>query len=420
MSLPTAEILAVGSELLGHGRRDTNSAELSWRFTREGFRVVRRTIIGDDLPSLTEAFGEAVKRSSLVISTGGLGPTGDDRTREAVSAALARPLHEDAVLVHSLRKKYAAVGHAMPECNLRQAQVPLGAIPLANPEGSAPGLLLEHDAGLVLLLPGPPAEMRSVLSGEVLQKIRQRLHPPGVAVHVVRTAGMSESELEERIRDLYDAGEGTELTVLASPGEVEVRILSRHAEPAVAEEHAAGLARSVASRLGTAVFADEDRSLVEVLGQRLRSAGTTLAVAESCTGGMLGEELTAVPGASDFFLGGVIAYSNEVKENLLGVVPALLRTHGAVSKETARAMAEGVRQRFGADIGLSITGIAGPEGGSTDKPVGQVCLGLAAQQGCEERELCFPGSRERIRRWAVGRSLDGLRRFLDRTQAGVR
>lgn len=331
MSLPTAEILAVGSELLGHGRRDTNSAELSWRFTREGFRVVRRTIIGDDLPSLTEAFGEAVKRSSLVISTGGLGPTGDDRTREAVSAALARPLHEDAALVHSLRKKYAAVGHAMPECNLRQAQVPLGAIPLANPEGSAPGLLLEHDAGLVLLLPGPPAEMRSVLSGEVLQKIRQRLHPPGVAVHVVRTAGMSESELEERIRDLYDAGEGTELTVLASPGEVEVRILSRHAEPAVAEEHAAGLARSVASRLGTAVFADEDRSLVEVLGQRLRSAGTTLAVAESCTGGMLGEELTAVPGASDFFLGGVIAYSNEVKENLLGVVPALLRTHGAVS-----------------------------------------------------------------------------------------
>jgi len=420
MSAPTVEILAVGSELLGHGRRDTNSAELSWRFTQEGYQVVRRSIVGDGLPSLTEAFHEAAHRSDLVISTGGLGPTGDDRTREALATALDCPLYDEPALLDTLRKKYKAVARTMPRSNLRQAQVPRGAVPLPNPEGTAPGLLLDHGAGMVLLLPGPPAEMRSVLSEDVLQRLRQRFRPPCVAVRVVHTAGMAESELEDRIRDLYEGCEATELTVLASPGDVEVRILSRHADAALAGQRATDLARSVASRLGTAVFASEDRSLAEVVGQRLRSAGITLAVAESCTAGMVGEEITRPPGASDFFVGGIIAYSNKIKETALGVPPAILQEHGAVSEPTARAMAEGIRQRFRADVGLSVTGVAGPGGGTADKPVGLVYLALATQTASECRRLLFPGSRGRVRRWAVARALDGLRRFLERSEAGGR
>lgn len=420
MSTPTVEILAVGSELLGHGRQDTNSGELSLRFTREGFHVVRRTIVGDDLPSLTQAFREAAQRSSLVVSTGGLGPTGDDRTREALAAALHRPLHEEPALLRTLREKYKAVARTMPRSNLRQAQVPRGAVPLANPEGTAPGLLLEHGVGMVLVLPGPPAEMRSVLSDEVLQRIRQHLNPPGVALCVVRTAGMAESELEDRIRDLYEVCDGIELTVLASPGEVEVRILSRHPDAALAGKRAADLANTVASRLGAAVFAREDRDLATVLGERLRSSGTTLAVAESCTAGMLGEELTRPPGASDFFLGGVMAYSDEIKRKVLGVPQAVIRQHGAVSEPTARAMAQGVRQLFGAHVGLSITGIAGPGGGTEDRPVGLVYLALTTEKVSECRRLLFPGSRQRVRRWAVARALDGLRRTLEGTEGGDR
>jgi nicotinamide-nucleotide amidase len=420
VSAPTVEILAVGSEFLGHGRQDSNSVELSRRFTREGFHVVRRTMVGDDLPSLTEAFREATRRSSLVISTGGLGPTGDDRTREALAAALDRPLHEEPALVRTLREKYQRVARKMPQSNLRQAQVPRGAVPLANPEGTAPGLLLDHGVGMVLALPGPPVEMRSVLSEEVLQQIRQRLHPPAVAVRVVRTAGMAESELEDHIRDLYGACEGTELTVLASPGDVEVLILTRHADAALAGERAEDLAHTVASRLGAAVFASEDRSLGEVLGERLRAAGTTVAVAESCTAGMLGEELTRSPGASDFFLGGVIAYSDEIKQTVLGVPQTVIQQYGAVSEPTALAMAEAVRRRFGAHVGLSITGVAGPGGGTADKPVGLVYLALATGKVSECRRLLFPGSRQRVRRWAVARALDGLRRFLERSETGAR
>jgi nicotinamide-nucleotide amidase len=404
---------------LGHGRQDTNSGELSLRFTREGFRVVRRSIVGDDLPSLTQAFREATQRSPLVISTGGLGPTGDDRTREALAAALHRPLHEEPALLRTLEQKYQAVARTMPRSNLRQAQLPRGALALANPEGTAPGLLLDHGEGLVLVLPGPPAEMRAVLSEEVLQRIRRRLRPPGVALRVVRTAGMAESELEDRIRDLYEV-EGIELTVLGSPGEVEVRILSRHADATLAGVRAADLADTVASRLGAAVFCREDRSLAAVLGEQLRCAGTTLAVAESCTAGMLGEELTRPPGASDFFLGGVMAYSDEIKQKVLGVPPALIQQHGAVSEPTALAMAKGVQQRFGAHVGLSITGVAGPGGGTEDKPVGLIYLALTTEKVSECRRLLFPGSRQRVRHWAVTQALDGLRRFLESTEGGAR
>jgi nicotinamide-nucleotide amidase len=418
VSAPPVEILAVGSELLVHGRQDTNSAELGDRFTRAGFRVVRRLTVGDDLETLTAAFRDACGRAALVISTGGLGPTGDDRTREAVAGALGLEMRESPQILRSLEGRFRALGRAMPASNRRQAWVPEGAEPLPNPEGTAPGLLIDHGAGWLLVLPGPPVEMRAVLTQELLRRLHDRFQPPAVAVRAVRTSGLPESAVEDRIRDLYEAREGCELTVLASPGEVEIRILSRHPAAERAESAAAELEREVIERLGKAVFSTEDAALTVAVGDLLRQAGLTLAVAESCTAGMLGAELTRPAGSSDYFVGGVLAYSDRVKEMLLGVAPELLQAHGAVSEPVARAMAEGVRQRLGAEVGLAVTGIAGPGGGSPDKPVGLVFEALAVEGRTECWELQLPGSRDRVRRWAVARAMDHLRRFLDRQEPG--
>ncbi len=417
MTIPTAEILTIGTELLVHGKPDTNSAELCELFTREGFSVSRRLTVGDDLQTLTEAFRESAARAQLVVSTGGLGPTADDRTRQAVSAAFGAALEERAELLVELEAKYRAVQLAMPASNRQQALIPEGARALSNPVGSAPGIFLEHDAGLVVVLPGPPGEMRAVLNEEVMNLLRRRFAPPAVAFGVVRTAGMGESAIEDRIAEIYDLEPDTELTVLASPGEVELRVLARHPESSVAARRAANVVEKIARILGPAVYDQGGGSLAETVGRRLRQSGLTIAVAESCTAGLLGAALTGPPGASAYFLGGVIAYSNAIKRSVLGVPEELLQRHGAVSEESARAMAEGVRRQFQSDLSLAVTGIAGPEGGTAEKPVGLVFLALASASGIECRRLQFPGDRNWVRRWSAARSLDLLRRHLERVES---
>lgn len=420
MSVPRAEILTVGTELLLHGQRDTNSAELCDLLTGLGFQVDRRVAVADDLEPLTDAIRGAADRASLVVSTGGLGPTGDDRTREGLARAFGRSLRLDPALLDQLEARFRSWGREMPRSNRRQALMPDGAEALPNREGTAPGLWLEAGAGVVLALPGPPAEMRSVLDGRIQERLRERFRPPAVARRVILTSGLAESALEDRIGEVYARERRAQLTILASPGQVVLRILARDPDPRRAERAAERLARTLASRLGEAVVATEEATLAAVVGERLRATGRTLSVAESCTGGMLGEELTRNPGSSDFFLGGVVAYGDRAKEALLGVPPETLQARGAVSEETARAMAEGARDRFGSDYALSITGIAGPGGGRPDKPVGTICLAVAAAEGTVSRRRVLPGGRNRVRRWAVAAVLDLLLRRLDGSAVGTR
>ena len=408
------EILAVGTELLVHGRVDTNSAELGQRLARLGFRVERAMSVGDDVEDLSRAFREATERAPLVLSTGGLGPTGDDRTRDALARAFARKLRQDPAILRELEERFQRHGMRMPRSNRRQAEVPEGAELLPNPEGTAPGLWLEHPGGLVVALPGPPSEMRAVLDARVVRRIQERFRPPAMASRVVRTAGIVESAVEDLIGGLPFDERGAQLTILARPGLVEALIRVPDADAARGERVAAELARDVAERLGEHVFATEPISLPAALGERLRGMGRTLAVAESCTGGLLGAELTRPPGASDYFLGGVTAYANRIKEEALGVPAAVVRAHGAVSEETAIALAQGVRARFNSDYGLAVTGVAGPGGGSSEKPVGRVYHAVTGASGTDVRCRDFPGGRDRVRTWAVAAALDLLRRRLDR------
>jgi nicotinamide-nucleotide amidase len=266
----------------------------------------------------------------------------------------------------------------------------------------------------VIALPGPPHEMRAVLSPEVMDRIVRRLGPPGVAQRVLQVAGVPESDLEDRIADLYGREAGAEVTVLARAGQVEILVLVRDDEPERASAGADRLCERITARLGDAVFAAKPTTLAAAVGERLRRAGATVAVAESCTGGLLGADFTSAPGSSDYFLGGVVAYGDRIKQELLGVTAATLRQSGAVSEETARAMAEGVRTRFGADYAIAVTGVAGPEGGSPEKPVGRVYIAIAGADGVDAHRHDFRGDRDRVRRWTVGRALDHLRHRLDR------
>jgi len=411
----SAEILSIGSELLIHGRLDSNAGELGQRLAGHGFRVDRRATVGDELETLTAAFREAAGRAALVLSTGGLGPTSDDITRQAVAAAFGCELRLDPAILPKIEARFRALGRAMPQSNRRQAELPVGAESLPNDAGTAPGVWLEHPGGLVIALPGPPHEMRAVLSTEVMERILHRLRPPAVAQRALQVAGVPESDLEDRIADLYGAEAGAEVTVLARAGQIEILVLVRNDDPERARAGADRLCERISERLGDAVFAGEPTTLAASVGERLRRAGATLAVAESCTGGLLGAELTSAPGSSDYFLGGVIAYGNRIKQDLLGVSAETLARSGAVSEETARAMAEGVRARFGSDYAIAVTGVAGPDGGSAEKPVGRIYLAVAAGDGVDVHRHDFRGDRERVRRWTVGRALDRLRRRLDRS-----
>jgi nicotinamide-nucleotide amidase len=408
-----AEIIAIGSELLTPLRQDTNSLFLTEQLERLGIPVVQKTVVGDDRERLKTAFGEALKRSELVIGIGGLGPTEDDRTREAVAELLGRKLRRQEEVVARMEERFRARGRKMAEVNLRQAMVPEGADWLPNDHGTAPGLWLEtEDKHIVLLLPGPPPELKPMFEEHCLARLRPRAPKHVFAHKVLKTVGLAESDLEERIASIYRAYTNPETTILAAPGQVEIHLRASGADTAEALRRAEELAERLEQSLGDYVFARGPETLEQVVGLYLMMRGATLGVAESCTGGLVAERLTSVPGSSHYFVGGITCYTEKLKAKLVGVSPALLRRKGEVSAEVAAALAKGVRRRTGAVLGLGITGVAGPTGGTPDKPVGTVYVALADAHRVKTEKHRFLGDRERVRWQASQAALELVRRKL--------
>ena len=405
-----AEIIAVGSELLTPQRVDTNSLFLTDKLNAIGIEVRLKTIVGDDRERLAAVFRAALGRSQLIILTGGLGPTEDDVNRDVVAEVLGRPLHEVPEIRQRIEKRFARLGRAMSDNNLRQAMVPEGAEWLDNQNGTAPGLWIEHDGVLVALLPGPPGELEAIFESACLPRLSSRAGSHRIRTRVLKVVGLPESEVDKRIAPIYREYQNPSTTILAAPGAIEVHLRARAASEAEAEALIAPLADQIEMTLGEQVFSTHGESLEEVVGMYLVMKRKTVAVAESCTGGLLSERLTRTPGSSGFFLGGAVCYSNELKTRLAGVPEVLITLNGAVSKPVAQAMAEGIRKRASASIGVGITGVAGPAGGSPEKPVGLVFVALADERGTQVREFRFPGGRDRIRQWSSQAALEMIRR----------
>jgi nicotinamide-nucleotide amidase len=414
-TLHGAEIIAVGTELLTPHRIDTNSLFLTSRLNELGVVVRAKSIVGDDRGDLAAILRNALTRVNLVLMTGGLGPTDDDLTREVAAEVFDAPLTERPDLLASIEERFSRRGVVMPAINRRQAQVPAGAVILPNAHGTAPGLILERDEQVVVLLPGPPREMQPMFNDQVAVRVASRTAGRRLRRRTVKVTGRSESQVEEVAFPIYSAL-GTEAipiqtTILASPGQIELHLAAAGDDPDAVERLLDDGVSQLEAGLGSVVFSTDGRSLETVVGEDLRRRQWRVAAAESCTGGALLARMTEVPGSSAWVVGGVVAYANEVKVRDLGVPAALLEQHGAVSEPVARAMAEGIRSRTGADVGVAITGIAGPDGGSTEKPVGTVIIAVAAEATATRRFL-FPGDRETVRRHSTSAALDMIRRAL--------
>jgi nicotinamide-nucleotide amidase len=405
-----AEIIAVGSELLTPDRVDTNSLYLTEKLNTLGIEVCIKSVVGDDRVRLAKVFRDALERSQLIILTGGLGPTEDDVNREVVAEVLGCPLREVPEIRQGLEKRFARLGRAMSENNLRQALVPEGAEWLENKNGTAPGLWLDHDGIVIVMLPGPPHELESMFESACLPRLAHLAGGERIRTRVIKVVGLPESDVDRRIAPIYTQYSNPVTTILATPGSIEIHLRARAVSDTEAETLLGGLSDKIELALGDHVFSTRGEPLEEVVGKYLMMKQKTVAVAESCTGGLLSERLTRTPGSSNFFLGGAVCYSNEMKTRLAGVPEALLLEHGAVSKPVAQSLAEGIRKRAGASIGVSITGVAGPSGGTPEKPVGLVWIALADERGTEVREFRFPGNRERIRLWATQAALEMIRR----------
>ena len=408
----TAEIIAIGSELLAPDRSDTNSLWLTEKLNSIGIEVKLKTIVGDDDARLEEAIKDAIRRSKVVITTGGLGPTEDDVTRKVAARALGRRLMLDESILAELREKFRAFGHVMPERNSRQAMVIDESEVLPNPKGSAPGLFIDHEGVAVVLLPGPPREMKPMFENHVLPKLANRAGSIKIVRRMLRVAGFGESALDEKIAPIYTQYENPQTTILFNQTEIEIHLIARGRTEAEADALLDRLSEQLEECLGDSIFSFAGEKMEEVVGLKLTIGGYTLSVAESCTGGLIAQRLTDVPGSSKYFIEGVVAYSNDAKTRTLGVEPVLLLEHGAVSAPVAEAMAEGIRKRARTDFGLSITGIAGPGGGSEEKPVGLVYIALADDAHTEHRRFIVPGDRQLIRWRASQAALDLLRRRL--------
>lgn len=412
-----AGILAVGSELLGTERLDTNSLRLTEVLNRHGVELRRKAVVGDSEADVAAEVAGLLAHLDIVLVTGGLGPTADDVTREAVAAALGRPLAFDPEVLAGIERRFAAHGLRMPAVNRRQAEVVEGAELIPNRRGTAPGMRLEHGGATLFLFPGVPFELEGMVESHLEPWLAARSGGSVRETAVLKVACLPESAVEERIAPAYEEFGREWITILAKPGEIRLEVTADGLEPersrrlALMRDRLAGL-------VGDAVFTTRaGDSLESVVGDLLRAAGASLAVAESCTGGLLAERITRVAGSSDYFLGGVVTYANEVKSGLLGVPAEMLAAHGAVSEPVARAMAERARRLFGAGWGAGITGVAGPGGGSEDKPVGTVHVAVAGPgpDGAavtEHRRVRFPGDRERVRWQSAQLALDLLRRGL--------
>ena len=408
----TAEIIAIGSELLAPDRSDTNSLWLTEQLNRLGIEVKLKTIVGDDDARLEEAIKDATRRSKVVITTGGLGPTEDDITRKITARALGRRLLLDETVLEEIKKRFQSFGVTMPERNSRQAMVIEDAQVLPNPNGTAPGMFLEHNGTAVVLLPGPPREMQPMFINHVVSKLERRSGSIRVVRRMLRVAGMGESAVDEKIAPVYTKYENPQTTILFNQSEIEIHLTARGRSEDEANQLLDRVVLEIEEQLGNAIFSFSGEKMEEVIGLKLTVGGYTLAVAESCTGGLLAQRITEVPGSSKYFIEGVVTYSNESKTRLLGVEPILLLEHGAVSAPVAESMAEGIRNRAATDFALSITGIAGPDGGTEEKPVGTVFIAISSEAGTEHRRLKLPGDRNLIRWRATQAALDMLRRRL--------
>ena len=412
LETPSAEIIAIGSELLAPDRSDTNSLWLTEKLNSIGIEVKLKTIVGDDDARLEEAIRDATRRSKVVITTGGLGPTEDDVTRKVAARALGRRLLLDETILEDLRQRFLSFGYVMPERNSRQAMVIEKAAVLPNPNGSAPGMFIEHEGVAIVLLPGPPREMRPMFENHVLPKLVGRTGSVRIVRRMLRVAGLGESAVDEKIAPIYTQYDNPQTTILFNQSEIEIHLTARGRTEAEAEALLDRLSEQLEERLGDAVFSFAGEKMEEVVGLKLTVGGYTLSVAESCTGGLIAQRLTEVPGSSKYFIEGVVAYSNDSKTRSLGVEPVLLLEHGAVSAPVAEAMAEGIRKRARTDFGLSVTGVAGPGGGSEEKPVGLVYIALADDVQTKSRKLQIPGDRQLVRWRASQAALDLLRRRL--------
>lgn len=408
-----AEIIAVGSEMLALGRVDTNSGVIAGRLATLGIDLVARSVVGDQSTHLEIALRTALQRADVVLITGGLGPTDDDLTRQATAQALGRGMTEDAGQVARMMDRFAKRGIPMPEINRRQAMVIDGAVRLDNLNGTAPGQWIDLGAQAVALLPGPPREMVPMLDALVTGPLgarsgRARTYRRGLCV-----AGRSESAVEATLLPLYERWRALapplDVTILAALGRIELHLFARSDDAERASVVLDAAIAEAAGVLGTAVYSTADETLEEVAGRLLRERGWRVAVAESCTGGLLGTRLTDVPGSSSWFEGGVIVYSNALKTSLAGVSPESMARHGAVSEPVALALAAGARRAGGTEVGLGITGVAGPDGGSEDKPVGTVYIAIDTPEGAGCRRARFVGDRGVVRQQSVSAALDMIR-----------
>lgn len=410
-----AAILAVGSELLTAGRIDTNSLFVTSLLNDLGIEVHYKSVVGDDRTELAAHVRIALERVDLLVVTGGLGPTDDDLTREVVAEVLGRPLEENADVLAGIAERFAMRGLRMPSVNVRQAQVPRDAVVLDNPNGTAPGLWIEHDGKGIALLPGPPREMRPMLERLVIEHLRPRAGDVRLRRRVIKIAGRTESRVEELTQPRYSTWLAREpqvqTTILAAPGQIELHLSARGTDTAALDRALDACVSEIGSILTSDIISTDGQSLEEVVGQLLTSRGLHIAMAESCTGGLATSRLTDVSGSSAYVEQSVVVYSNRAKTALLDVSEALIAAHGAVSEPVALQMATGIRARAGVDVGVGITGVAGPTGGTSEKPVGTVCIAVSGPE-TTVRTFRFLGGRETVKNFAAHTAIDMVRRVL--------
>ncbi len=407
------EILTIGTELLLGFTIDTNGAHIAQALSEIGGRVVRRTSVPDDRDAIREAVSDALNRTGLLITTGGLGPTSDDFTKDVIAGVFEAPLEFRDAIWDQLKQRFERMGRKAPESNRSQALVPRGATVLQNRWGTAPGLWLESGRGIAILLPGVPSEMRQLLAHEVVPRLRAKASGSVVRSATIRTTGIAESALAERLGDIEAELAPLSLAYLPGLPGVDLRLTAWGLAPEEAERTLAEGSERLRSLAGEHVYGNGDQDLAAVVLERARSGKRKLAIAESCTGGLVGGRITAIPGSSEVFLGGIIAYEDQVKKRDLGVPAETIAAHGAVSEEAARAMAAGVARRFGADLSIAVTGIAGPDGGSEAKPVGLVWMATSVDGVVESFRYVFPGTREEVRtraaQWVLFQLLKRIR-----------
>jgi nicotinamide-nucleotide amidase len=411
-----AEIIAIGSELLTPFRQDTNSLFLTERLNQLGVEVVFKTIVGDNRRHLVSAARAALARADILIFMGGLGPTEDDLTREAAAEALDLQLERDAQLLANLEQRFAARKMKMSPNNEKQADILAGATILPNANGTAPGQWLtgkfDSKEKIIMLLPGPPHELKALFEEQCFDRLRAKVPPRFIATRVLKVAMMPESQCDARVSPIYKCYPDVQTTILAGAGEIQLHLRGRAESLEVAQQRVEELAGKIEDELDDFVFSRNGESLEQIVSYFLQMRNLTLAVAESSTGGLLAERITSISGSSRYFLGGAIVYSNQLKTQFADVPAELVAKHGAVSREAAVALAEGIRERCAASLGLAVTGIAGPTGGTPEKPVGLVFHALAGEGKTDVIERNFPGDRKRIRWFATQQALDMVRRRL--------